>query len=85
MDCSQSWQPRSMPRTVEGATVPYHPPLEMYDLAADPDELTNIIDKAPETELRALIGSLLSWLREVDDPLLNASVTGPLHHAMPRS
>jgi hypothetical protein len=53
----------------------------MYDLAADPDELTNIIDKAPETELRALIGSLLSWMGEVDDPLLNASVTGPLHHA----
>jgi N-sulfoglucosamine sulfohydrolase len=81
MDCSQSWQPRSMPRTVEGATVPYHPPLEMYDLTTDRHELTNIIDKAPEPELRALISSLVTWMRDLEDPLLDASVTGPLHHA----
>jgi hypothetical protein len=53
----------------------------MYDLTTDRHELTNIIDKAPEPELRALISSLVTWMRDLEDPLLDASVTGPLHHA----
>jgi arylsulfatase A-like enzyme len=81
MDCSQSWRPRSMPRSVVGGKVPYHPPLEMYDLTTDPLELTNIVDKAPRVERDALRQALVDWMREVDDPLLEGAVTGPLHHA----
>jgi arylsulfatase A-like enzyme len=45
---------------------------ELYDLAADPGEVTNrATDAACAGELAALRGQLAAWMGEVKDPLLN--------------
>ena len=43
---------------------------ELYDLAADPHELTNLIDVPEHADTRRELGDrIVRWLRETDDPL----------------
>ena len=43
---------------------------ELYDLAADPHELTNLIDEAQHADTRSQLGDrIVGWLRDTDDPL----------------
>ncbi len=45
---------------------------ELYDLETDPGELCNRIDDpAAAPELARLKGRMVSWMEEVDDPMLN--------------
>jgi N-sulfoglucosamine sulfohydrolase len=77
MDCSQSWSPRCNP---VANPLDSHPPLELFDLADDPDELTNLADR-PEyaATMAELAVALLDWMRTTGDPLLQGAVTPPLH------
>ncbi len=58
------------------------PPVELYDLAADPWERTNLADSADREfvamreELRK---RLLDWMRSTADPLLNGPVPSPYY------
>jgi N-sulfoglucosamine sulfohydrolase len=55
-------------------------PLELYDLASDPLEHTNLagaLDLAPVvTDLRT---RLLQWMRDTDDPLLRGPIASPYY------
>ena len=43
---------------------------ELYDLAADPHELTNLIDRPEYADTRRELGErIVGWLRDTDDPL----------------
>ncbi|MBI2437988.1 MAG: sulfatase-like hydrolase/transferase [Lentisphaerae bacterium] len=45
---------------------------ELYDLASDPGELTNLAMKPKcRDELQRLRGRLVKWMEEIEDPLLN--------------
>jgi arylsulfatase A-like enzyme len=65
------------PQMIDRLTVE-RPPLELYDLLADPLEMHNLIgvpDLAPVAdELRA---RLLAWMQATGDPLLNGPVASP--------
>jgi arylsulfatase A-like enzyme len=53
------------------------PPEELYDLAADPLEQTNLAkDPAHADELARLRGLVDAWMRATDDPLLHGPVSG---------
>jgi arylsulfatase A-like enzyme len=79
MDCSQSWRPRSMPRGLAGSVPPYHAPVELYDLRADPLELRNLADDPTQQAVRAdLLQRLADWMRAVEDPLLDGPVVAPM-------
>lgn len=80
MDPSQSWRPRSIAAGLdERAFIPYHPPVELYDLRSDPVELTNLAeDPEHEAVRKDLLAVLGAWMRELDDPLLAGSVTSPM-------
>jgi N-sulfoglucosamine sulfohydrolase len=48
------------------------PPVELYDLTADPDELVNLADRADLLPVRQrLERELAAWRRATDDPLLD--------------
>jgi N-sulfoglucosamine sulfohydrolase len=76
MDSSQSWKRRSTPKQDPRE---YHPPYELYDLTADPDELD---DRAGDPEYatveKELLARLGAWMRETGDPLLDGAVANPL-------
>jgi N-sulfoglucosamine sulfohydrolase len=77
MDASQSWRRRCTPR---GKPVASTEVAELYDLDADPWELTNVIDDPRYAEDRAtLLSTLHGWLVDVGDPLLAGAVDSPLH------
>ncbi|MBN1864789.1 MAG: sulfatase, partial [Victivallales bacterium] len=58
-----------------GMFVPYHPPLEMYDLKSDPHELHNLADDPNFSTIRTeLIRSLHNWMLRTGDPLLDGSM-----------
>jgi hypothetical protein len=54
--------------------------LELYDLAADPDEQHNLADDpASQAILAELKHKLLNWMTVTDDPLLQGAVASPYH------
>ncbi|MBH0083745.1 sulfatase [Salinibacterium sp. SWN167] len=54
------------------------PAEELYDLAADPSELTNLIDDPQYAELRAdLVARLEQLMRDTHDPLLAGPIPEP--------
>ncbi|ERG69233.1 hypothetical protein HMPREF9336_04377 [Segniliparus rugosus ATCC BAA-974] len=57
------------------------PPEELYDLAADPLELTNLVDRPERADALAdLREQLDTWRKETRDPWM-AGVTDPFGHA----
>jgi N-sulfoglucosamine sulfohydrolase len=54
------------------------PPLELYDLSADPWEQANLAEAPELAEQRAeLCRRLLLWMAHTDDPLLRGPLTSP--------
>lgn len=62
-----------------------HPPVELYDLSADPLELTNLTGerelKIIQTELTR---RLLDWMEDTDDPLLGGAIPSPRYEELIR-
>lgn len=57
-----------------------HPPLELYDLDADPDELVNLAGSPAVAELeRELDARLWTWMADTADPLLEGPVASPAY------
>lgn len=82
MDPSQSWRPRSDTVSPPNHAMAYHNHVELYDLAADPWELTDVADDPAYARVRAnLLARLHRHLVETDDPILQGAVTGPHHRA----
>ncbi len=54
------------------------PPIELYDLAEDPWEQTNVADSTAFASVRAdLSQRLLRWMEDTDDPLLGRPIASP--------
>ena len=69
------------PRMVD-EIVRERPPLELYDLEADPHERDNRIDDPALAAVAAdLKRALVDWMRATDDPLLRGPVASPYRHA----
>jgi arylsulfatase A-like enzyme len=82
MDPSQSWLRRCTPVTSTSGNIGSHPSVELYDLAEDPLELTDLAGDADHAEVRAELSARLGvWMAATDDPLLGGAVTSPLHRA----
>jgi arylsulfatase A-like enzyme len=80
MDPSQSWQPRTVTTIPADPARAYHPPIELYDLDADPNEWRNLADEPDHAAIRGdLLSRLGRWMRDTGDPLLAGAVTSPLH------
>ncbi|WP_417507041.1 sulfatase [Microbacterium sp.] len=79
MDPTQSWMHRSVPIDLTGPTIGTSPVMEFYDLAADPDELVNLIDDPDRTaQVSEFAAALRHWMQETADPLLTHP-TSPRH------
>ena len=84
MDPSQGWVRRCTAKPVDHDWTDYHPPIELYDLQADPLETTDLAGSADDHPEHGrirdeLAAALLSWMGQTGDPLLAGAVTGPLH------
>ncbi len=80
MDPSQSWRPRSDTVVPPNHALDYHKVLELFDLEADPWEQVNLAESPEHATVRdALLGKLMTHLRETDDPILQGAVTSPMH------
>ena len=56
------------------------PPVELYDLQADPWEHKNLADRAEVAAIQAdLRRRLLRWMEQTDDPLLDGPVASPYY------
>jgi arylsulfatase A-like enzyme len=56
-----------------------HPPVELYDLEADPLEQHNLAGAEPLHEVESRLDSQLrTWMERTDDPLLRGPVPSPL-------
>jgi arylsulfatase A-like enzyme len=61
------------------------PNLELYDLRSDPQEFHNLADEPSYAEVRrSLELRLLSWLKDVDDPILRAPLRTPFYEKSQR-
>jgi arylsulfatase A-like enzyme len=55
-----------------------HPPVELYDLLDDPDEMHNLARHDRYAEVKRWLDSRLwSWMRDTDDPLLFGPIPSP--------
>lgn len=55
-----------------------HPPRELYDLRADPWQLTNVAEQSRYRQIRQQLEErLLRWMRVTGDPLLLGPVVSP--------
>jgi N-sulfoglucosamine sulfohydrolase len=80
MDPSQSWNRRCTPKTSTNGNIGSHPKIELYDLIADPYELTDVADDPQYATARdELLSRLSEWMGSTRDPLLDGAVTSPLH------
>lgn len=81
MDPTQQWKPRTntiVPREEEAQGR--QPLVQLYDLANDPLEHTNIADDPAQHETRhALLKRIHDWMVETDDPLLTGVPMSPRH------
>ena len=76
LDCVRSGTVRELGDRYYGG----HPAEELYDLAADPHEMTNLAEDPGMAEIkRELQRALGAWMRETGDPLLNGPVRSPYH------
>lgn len=67
------------PQMIDILTV-QRPPIELYDLQADPNETHNLADQsAYETIKNDLRDRLLAWMQETADPLLEGPVASPYY------
>jgi N-sulfoglucosamine sulfohydrolase len=58
------------------------PPVELYDLATDPDETGNLAGRPEVQDIeQALRRRLHRWMVETDDPLLKGPVASPFYYA----
>jgi N-sulfoglucosamine sulfohydrolase len=56
------------------------PPVELYDLQADPWEKHNLADRSEVDAIQADLGQrLLRWMADTDDPLLHGPVASPYY------
>lgn len=54
--------------------------VEFYDLAADPNERTNLAGQPESAEIeRDLLRRLLRWMEETDDPILRGPIASPFY------
>ena len=86
MDPSQSWQRGTITKTPDNPPYAYHPPVELYDLEADPLETNNLVES---DEHVGLLGDLLRrlhrWMVETEDPLLAGIPNSPMHRMVTAS
>lgn len=81
MEPSQSWRPRTIPREIREHGVRTCSLLEFYDLHEDTAETVNLAsDPAYANEIAALSEKLVTWMRDVGDPLLETSAPSSPHH-----
>ena len=80
MDPSQCWRPQSQTVTPPNHAMAYHPHLELYDLAKDPWEQTDVAQRGAYAAVRDdLLKRLYQHLVETKDPILQGAIVSPHH------
>jgi arylsulfatase A-like enzyme len=79
-DPSQSWRPRSDSAFTINQASAYHPDVELYHVANDPWELTNLAGKAEYRPIEVELLRRLYWqMQHTADPILSGAVINPQH------
>lgn len=80
MDPSQCWRPPSDTVVPANRAVAYHPHVELFDLAKDPWEQNDVVQRPQYASIRAnLLKRLHQHLVATKDPILQGAVTSPQH------